>query len=117
MYTLLSSGYVSNVKTEKGEGAVHLLIPENLSRIGIKLYQFLENFILDLKTLTKRFFSKAGKNTREKIAILFGLFYVYFNGGTIWWCAPFEEGYRGRKSTFSNVISSRKRSKICFKSN
>ena len=42
MYTLLSSGYVSNVKTEKGEGAVHLLIPENLSRIGIKLYQFLE---------------------------------------------------------------------------
>ena len=45
MYTLLGSGWLVNVKTEKGEGAVHLLIPENLSRIRIKLYHFLENFI------------------------------------------------------------------------
>ena len=56
MYTLLRSGYVSNVKTEKGEGAVHLLIPENLSRIGIKLYQFLENFILSKDTHEENFF-------------------------------------------------------------
>ena len=25
---------------------------------------------------------------RLKIAILLGLFYVYFNGAFIWWCAP-----------------------------
>ena len=32
--------YVSNVKTEKGEGAVHLLIAENLCSLGIKKGRF-----------------------------------------------------------------------------
>ena len=40
MYTLLSSGYVSNVKTEKGEGAVHLLIAKNLYSLDIKKGRF-----------------------------------------------------------------------------
>ena len=46
MYTLLSSGWPVNVKTGKGEGAVHLLVPEKVSLIGIKKYNFLETFKL-----------------------------------------------------------------------
>ena len=36
MYTLLGGGWLVNVKTEKGEGAVQLLVPKKVSCIGIK---------------------------------------------------------------------------------
>ena len=46
MYTHLGSSCEVNVKSENSEGAVHLLIPENLFGIRIELYRFLETFIL-----------------------------------------------------------------------
>ena len=40
MYTLLGSGWLVNVKTEKGEGAVHVYVPEKVNFIGIKKCEF-----------------------------------------------------------------------------
>jgi len=36
MYTLLGCGWLADVKTEKGEGAVHLIVPEKVNGIRIK---------------------------------------------------------------------------------
>ena len=40
VYTAQERLNVSNVKTEKGEGAVHLVIAENLYSLGIKKGRF-----------------------------------------------------------------------------
>ena len=69
-----------------------------------------------LKTFMSRKISKY-IHVGFKIAIVLGLFYVYLNGRIIWWCAPFEQRYKWRKCGFSSTISSRKRSKWCFKNN
>ena len=80
-----------------------MLIAEKVSYIGVKLHNVLENVIFAEDIHVK----KVSKVCYEgfKIAVLLGLFYVYFNVSIIWWCAPYMNAISTMSVTWlSNMI-------------